>query len=386
MNWSNLPAHILENIFYHATPRVKRYKLNNEWFDSIQNLEKVCIGWHNVIFTSTSLFSNKDCILTCSHREIDRVERLAKAGYLRVVKNIRICSPEAVKRIRDFIEGNSFDHIFLETGIIGHGAVGYCYDWTGDNLELLLDFLSFCLKVKSLHFRFLIDNQQTMVSFWRLLIKQIHCNPYPKRIELELYFEDFLRSKLDWSFVKEFDCTGPGSIQEFKFVESEMKDTDADEKIGRLDWTYLTNAVSIDRLTVLFYDKSDDKGTSSLEFVKPMMNNLKTLCIQVDTVTERMINFVQNIAHPNVHLIIDQSGWHTSNYSTLKKKLIKKSSLIKNLQKSSSFKTLTCPSIKVLTCPSYKYNSNTQITFVMNDDSFLNNWNEYIIALEQSPP
>ena len=98
-----------------------------------------------------------------------------------------------------------------------------------------------------------------------------------------------------------------------------------------------------------------------------------------------MINYVQNIDHPNVHLVIDRPGWHISNYNTLKKNLVKKSSLIQNLEESSSIKKLTCPSIKMLTCPSYEYKSDTQVTFAC-DDSFFDIWNDYISELKQTLP
>ena len=355
MNWSNLPAHILEKIFYHSTKRDRPSELHNEWLDSIQKLEKVCVGWQSVIFASNSLFSHEYCILHCSQHEIERVERLAKAGYLRLVKNIRLANPEAMKRIRNCIEGNSFDHICVETSRIthpyseakakelgekypgrvkslvqinpiqkgyvntitlnddsnwkllnddtvgenpGYHVLGYCTDWTSENLASLLDFLSLCSQVKSFDFRFLMVDQQSAVLFWKLLLRQIHCNPYPKRIELQLYFEYDLQAdsaELDWSFIKDFDCTGSGSIQEFKFVEFELNDTGAHEIIGQIDWTYLTNAVSIDQLTLQFHGQSVEEVTSSLEFIDKMINKVRTLYFQTEEITDQMMNTIQNM-------------------------------------------------------------------------------------------
>ena len=83
-------------------------------------------------------------------------------------------------------------------------------------------------------------------NFLKVLLEATHCNSHPKRIQIWIRLSTgFYDNEKDWSIVETINSSGVGSVKELMFWV-----VDPDYQCGP-DWSYLTNTVSIDTVTML---------------------------------------------------------------------------------------------------------------------------------------
>ena len=190
MNWSNLPAEILEKIMYFAAQKEEQ-KSQEEWFRekyegnghkwllTLEKFSRVSVHWNDVVFNK----GNKN-LLFPADKAIDffpKVEwleeamTLLKAGFLSVVKKISILGwsyPEASKYIGNIME-TSLRSIYIRFNI---------YGFTDENLLPIMDIISKSPNADYFQLFIRIESQNDAVLLWQLLLKIVHCNSKPKRI------------------------------------------------------------------------------------------------------------------------------------------------------------------------------------------------------------
>ena len=198
MNWSNLTPIILEKIMFYAAQMEKREEeergrtsleedtmsdtswpdpWHSTWLLTIEKFCRVSVHWKQVAFSSNILFpEDKPIEYDGNSDELDdEARKLFKAGFLSVVKKIRIVGwsyPEASKYIGNMME-TSLRSIYIRFNI---------YGFTDENLLPIMDIISKSPNADYFQLFIRIESQNDAVLLWQLLLKIVHCNSKPKRI------------------------------------------------------------------------------------------------------------------------------------------------------------------------------------------------------------
>ena len=233
--------HVLEKIFYSTAKLGQQDRYH--WLDSLCKLSEVCDGWRNTILSSKTLFASDHCGTMSSYGST--CQRVLEAGLFFKVKKIQIMRSECLKMLVQVMNENSLSDIVLKSRPNGLSA-----QWSDEDLGLLTEFLSSCSKLTTINLHFDIDDQRMAEWFWRILQKVVHCSHYPKQLRFKINFFNDL--PIDWGFVKDLDFNSKGSIQN---IELELWDDIFVQEWP--DWTYLTDAVSVNKVTFPLSSNSD---------------------------------------------------------------------------------------------------------------------------------
>ena len=102
--------------------------------------------------------------------------------------------------------------------------------------------------------------QEWAIKFWKLMLKTIHCNPLPKDIFWSITLWD--TTELDWNFISNTDCSGVGT------VENMMLCVKGQAPLDGPDWTYLTDVVKVDQVTLSEINEINKHFLSTLKAKK----------------------------------------------------------------------------------------------------------------------
>ena len=273
MDWSSLPPRVLESIFYHTAKLEQNpdWSSSEEWLGLLCKLGKVCIEWRNAISLkkSNSVSTHGS---TC--------QRLIEAGLMNKIKKVYIKDPKHMKMLVEHMDQCSLSAITLPTRA----------EWSDETIDLLLKFLSSCSKLTTVLIRFEITDQRTAVWYWKILLKAVHCNQYPKRLVSELVF---LCKSVNWGFVKDMDFNGPGSISHLQFS---LDCNSVAMHKHRPDWTHFTDAISIDRVNTVYIFP-----LNALRFIETLNAKRCNIIWCYPSLTDSMLKFFNNFESLSIH-------------------------------------------------------------------------------------
>ena len=302
--------HVLEKIFYSTAKLGQQDRYH--WLDSLCKLSEVCDGWRNTILSSKTLFASDHCGTMSSYGST--CQRILEAGLFCKVKKIQIMRSECLKMLVQVMNENSLSDIVLKSRPNGLSA-----QWSDEDLGLLTEFLSSCSKLTTINLHFDIDDQRMAEWFWRILKKVIHCNGQPKHLVVQITLRK--SDSINWVFVENLDFYGKGSIQEVNFhYRNYSNPYNPDPK--RPDWTYLSDAVSVNKVTIVDHWRGDawrffgtlkakridvkfsdvklfDITYSTIIF----FNNFECLYIHLDWSHNLGPTLIEKINHTNAHVV-----------------------------------------------------------------------------------
>ena len=304
MNWSNLPPLVLEKIFDSTAKLEQRY--NNNWLDSLCKLSEVCVEWRNTILSSKALFATGDCgrlsIFGPTCQRVLETGLLSKVSKIDIVSGGSIWETKRLKLLVEVWNENSLSDIYFSL---------YSGGWCDEYFELCFQLLSTCSKLTTTRINFGIIDQRTAEWFWRIPQKVIHCSQNPKHLIFNIRL--FHCGSIDWGFVRDLDFNGKGSIQNIEFVFS------GNYRFQECpNWTYFTDAVSINQVTIsnlgchrdgwrfietLKAKRIDFKSPDITDSMINFFNNFETLYIHLELISRLSPSLIEKINHPNAHVV-----------------------------------------------------------------------------------
>ena len=317
MNWSNLPAHILENIFDFTASDGFHYNSNpHARLLNLEKLSRVCTHWKETIFSSNLLFNSNHSRISYSkskHKnyedQCEEIKLILESGLFPKVKFLILEDPNGLEILQNYATDLSLYEINVLTDT----------NWTKDHLKSLIQFISHCPELVSsqLCFRSFYGlemfDQEWAILFWSWLVKSIHCGRYDKEIQLYIIHATF-ENRIDWSFVSTFDYTGPGAVSELDISMTKFDDISDFALQEGPDWSYLTNSIEIDQVTV----------ACPCQTTQTLLEKMKTKSLKISSFRSLSLNWLNNfdevhfvnqarylvdsiriIKHKNAHFILE---------------------------------------------------------------------------------
>ena len=332
MNWSNLAPTILEKVMFYSAQKEQqrdnrgRIIAPHTWLLTIEKFCRVSTHWKNVAFSSEKLFPENKSIEfngkrweedsdedseEDSEEDLEEAKILLKAGFLSMVKGLRIGNSEVFK-----YTGN-----VMETSLISI----HTYDrkniwWSEENVRSMMDLLSKSPNAKNFYFECLIDS----VPFWQLLLKMVHCNSKPKNIDLCTdYFypaqrpADWQTGQTDWEFIKSSEVSGIGSIeslsfrglkrfedplQRFQFYADAVSHLAKNIEINELVTNDIEFAKQVQAkcFKLEFYEESVEREEIDIDWTA--LKDFEKVIVK--GVISALTEVVEEVDHPNVHFVL----------------------------------------------------------------------------------
>ena len=155
MDWSNAAPHILEKVMFYAAQGEKQRDVQERgitmarhtWLLTIEKFCRVSTHWKNVAFSSKILFPKHESIDFDNENERlgDEAKILLKAGFLSVVKRLRIDNSEAFKYITNVTKTSllSFEIVTFRRSYADYRMFFSPPDikWTGEDIRSMMDIL-----------------------------------------------------------------------------------------------------------------------------------------------------------------------------------------------------------------------------------------------------
>ena len=325
MSWENLPFHILEKIVFYAADKEVTNQKPHTWLTSIRNFTEVCTRWKEEIFSSKFLFPNEKSRLVWRYKhycpfKYNEASDLADSGFLSLVKSIDFEDQNALDSIRNNIEGNILDEI----------VVWINQEWQVDDVNLLMEIMALCPVVSKIQIFTAIGDQEWAIKFWELLLKAIECNQISKHINFSLALGNYQRydnittfhpyqygydesdhfKSINWEFVSNCKVNNPSAVKELE-LSIETKENIV---LPGPDWTYLTDQVEIDQVTIHGCGKVQKAFFSTIETKNLQVHQLGSPPHQLDWLGQfeklyiydfsfRLLKAVQYFNQKNMKLI-----------------------------------------------------------------------------------